>query len=362
MISSSTRWRRWRRPGQRPCAALAFLIMVGMVTTAGCGTTGPGSGSAGSPGSAAVPTATPVSSATVPPWPPGPSLEPCLPQDLDGTASLPRGRNAATMTFDIQSGLLLMGGGVMTQYACVEPAILWQWDGAVWKANTGQLRGQLVYDSAKHRTLALGDRTYAWDGQTWSTIAGPAPMGPAALDAKRDQVVVYTDSGGISQTWLLVGSTWTLASPAHQPPARQYSLAAWDGASSQVVLWGGSLDGQPSRNRAAETWTWDGSDWTNRTGAQAPPASEADSISSGQSGVVLYTVDGTGTAQAWTFNGSAWTRLQASPPPARYGAAMAYDPNHHVLYLFGGERGDCCGGKTNELWAYDGSAWRRLGP
>ncbi|HYW25989.1 MAG TPA: hypothetical protein VE953_17585 [Terriglobales bacterium] len=298
----------------------------------------------------------------MPPWPPTQSHGPCLPQDLDGTGGLPHGRNSATTTFDVQSGLLLMAGGVMNQYACDQPAILWQWNGAAWKANPGQPRGQLVYDSTKHRTLALGDQTSAWDGRTWSPIAGPAPMGAAAFDGKRGQVVVYSDSGGISQTWLFDGSSWALARPAHQPPARLYAVAAWDGTSSQVVLWGGSLDGKPSQNRVAETWTWDGSDWANRTGAQAPPASEADSMSSGQSGVALYTVDATGTAQAWAFGGSAWTRLQASPPPARYLAAMAYDPNHQMLYLFGGERGACCGGKTNELWAYDGNTWRRISP
>jgi len=115
------------------------------------------------------------------------------------------------------------------------------------------------------------------------------------------------------------------------------------------VLGGGSLDGQASQNRVAETWTWDGSDWTNRTCAQAPPSCGLHAIRAAQSGVVLYSVDGTGTAQVWTFSGSAWNRLQASPPAARYGPAMAYDPSHLVLYLFGGNRAACCGGKTDEL-------------
>jgi virginiamycin B lyase len=46
MISSSMR-RRWQRPGQRPSiprTVLAFLITVGIVAMAGCGTTGPSSG------------------------------------------------------------------------------------------------------------------------------------------------------------------------------------------------------------------------------------------------------------------------------------------------------------------------------
>lgn len=219
-----------------------------------------------------------------------------------------------------------------------------------------------MYDTAKHRVLALGDQTYVWDGQAWTTIAGPAPTGPAAFDSKRGQIVSYVVSNGVPQTWLFDGTTWHLATPADQPPARNYSVAGWDDSSSQVVLWGGSLDGQPSQNRIAETWTWDGQDWTNRTGGQTPPASEAEAMTSGQSGVLLYTVDRTGAAQAWGFTGSTWSRLQTNPPPARYETAMAYDPDHRLVYLFGGELGDCCGGKTNELWSYDGTTWRRLSP
>jgi virginiamycin B lyase len=61
MISSSMR-RRWQRPGI-PRTALAFLITVGVVTTAGCGTTGPSPGVGSARASSAPSSTTPAVSA-----------------------------------------------------------------------------------------------------------------------------------------------------------------------------------------------------------------------------------------------------------------------------------------------------------
>lgn len=73
------------------------------------------------------------------------------------------------------------------------------------------------------------------------------------------------------------------------PPARAFAAAAYDEASHQVVLFGGmGADG----TALGDTWTWDGSTWTQ----QHPQ----------------------------------------TPPPARAYAVMAYDPKAHDVVLVGG--------------------------
>lgn len=51
---------------------------------------------------------------------------------------------------------------------------------------------------------------------------------------------------------------------------------------------------------------------------------------------------------------------QVEPP--RIGSAMAYDPVHHIVLLFGGTVQAQEGPETNETWAWDGHAWRQLHP
>ena len=53
----------------------------------------------------------------------------------------------------------------------------------------------------------------------------------------------------------------------------------------------------------------------------------------------------------WTWNGTTWTQqYPTTSPPARDGASMAYDPGTGQLVLFGGD--DASGGNLNDTWVY----------
>jgi hypothetical protein len=65
-------------------------------------------------------------------------------------------------------------------------------------------------------------------------------------------------------------------SPATAPAARTGFALAFDGATGEVVLFGGELAGTSSSagDVVGDTWTWDGSDWTEQGAtAASPPAS-----------------------------------------------------------------------------------------
>ncbi|HZQ36270.1 MAG TPA: hypothetical protein VFD32_10075, partial [Dehalococcoidia bacterium] len=59
----------------------------------------------------------------------------------------------------------------------------------------------------------------------------------------------------------------------------------------------------------------------------------------------------------WTYDGRTWTPVcgtDATPvcgPPPGFANAMAYDPLHQQIVMFGGSNGDNC------TWTWDGSGW-----
>ena len=104
-------------------------------------------------------------------------------------------------------------------------------------------------------------------------------------------------------------------SPATSPSPRIFASMAYDPATGDMVLFGGS-SGATYRN---DTWTWP---------------------------------DGTHT----------WTQQSpATSPPARWGASMAYDPATGDMVLFGGYN-SAGTGQTNDTWTWNGTTWTQQSP
>ena len=53
-----------------------------------------------------------------------------------------------------------------------------------------------------------------------------------------------------------------------------------------------------------------------------------------------------------------WTQTQDIGPAQRYGHAMAYDSEHKLVVLFGGEAIDYV--FRNDTWAWDGQMWTQV--
>ena len=89
-----------------------------------------------------------------------------------------------------------------------------------------------------------------------------------AYDAANGTVVLFGgyNGGQLGDTWTWNGSTWTQQSPAHSPAARSSSVMAYDAATQTVVLFSGSGGTNPN-----DTWTWNGTDWTQQAPAHSPP-------------------------------------------------------------------------------------------
>ena len=225
----------------------------------------------------------------------------------------------------------------------------------------------MAYDAARGETVlfggggTLGD-TWTWNGTTW-TQHFPATSPPArslaamAYDAARGETVLFGGDGGggaivlLADTWTWNGTTWTQHFLATSPSARREAVMAYDTIRDETILFGGK-----NESVLGDTWTWNGTIWTQHSPATSPSARYQTAMTydtargetvlfGGFDSQVIYLGD------TWAWNGTTWTQhFPVTSPPARSRATMVYDTTRHQPVLFGG------GGlikNFNDTWTYD---------
>ncbi|MBP6631690.1 MAG: hypothetical protein KA297_19795 [Kofleriaceae bacterium] len=204
--------------------------------------------------------------------------------------------------------------------------------------------------------LAADGATWEWDGLAWDervpagTGTGPAgwPTGMVYDLQRRQVLLVGSDATAVSpgtttMTWAWDGAGWVGPTATPGPRPRAGALVVYDPARARVVMFGGSPldDGDPELLR--DTWEWDGSAWTERTGGLAAAAPPPTTTGGGvydpyRRRVVLFAPPASGgrLIEAWEWDGAAWTsRLAATGPIAgQYGAA--FDPLTRRVVLVSG--------------------------
>jgi hypothetical protein len=218
--------------------------------------------------------------------------------------------------------------------------------------------------------VSLSD-TWAWDGQSWASLAAGLPARgfiSGTFDSARQISLIYggLDQPGASPVYLsqiLERGTGAWVSRSGFPGARSGAVLAYDAARATTLLFGG-FDGDDWRN---DIWEWDGSGWTERCNS-APcnllrPSVRENSVfvyDPVRQVTLLFGGFGEGIVrgETWTWNGSTWSqRLPPTSPSARHASAAAYDPTTRRIFMFGGVSD---GGETNELWTWDGTTWEPL--
>lgn len=274
--------------------------------------------------------------------------------------------------------LVLFGG--YPDATAVPTDDMWIWLGAGWKLLTPTLRpapraqASMAFDSARKRIVLFGGDsqggddfgdTWEWDGTQWlkrTVSVAPSARRSAAMtyDPARNEIVLFggDPSGGSSsddETWTWNGTQWTQRSPASRPTARRGAALCFDG--TQVVLFGG---GGISAS-AQHTWTWDGTTWTHRSGlSPAPPprfyASFARDQASGrcvlQGGRAEAATGTPAFEDTWEWTGNAW--VQQGSGPARAQSGLAWDPVNQTLMLTGGLSEF---GATAQTYVYSAGSW-----
>jgi len=195
--------------------------------------------------------------------------------------------------------------------ACPWPiaaAPAWTWNGHVWKVMTSNARvssfdffgSSVVSDAVSGKLATFGGNVALpaptpfpcklclggnalqpsaartgteslWNGTSWKQVitytSGPSLPGVAIVGDPAAHGDVALSSDG--QTWLWTG-VWTRVHPGSTPPIVSGAAAVFDAATGQVVLFGGLGTTSRATGLYDQTWTWDGSGWTQRGGSAGP--------------------------------------------------------------------------------------------
>lgn len=204
---------------------------------------------------------------------------------------------------------------------------LWQFDGTSWTEMTtdgavgsppARFQAGVTWDFAINKLVVFGgndasgaalDDVWTWDPvtNTWTNMmpaAGPSARRFTALsyDSANSSIVMFggLDASGthLNDTWLLIaGSAWVPMTPSNLPPERRQHHLVTRPEFGDVLLCGGQNAAQPNPTKwKIDTWTWNGSDWTEIITATPPATQVANDATYDQlrQRVVLASGNGTG--------------------------------------------------------------------
>jgi hypothetical protein len=126
----------------------------------------------------------------------------------------------------------------------------------------------------------------------------------------------------------------------------------YDPLRAAVTIFGGSPAGGGT---LTDTWSWDGTNWTQAAaGAPSIPIRYGMAYDVARQQAVAIAQSSCTSMATWLRGTGSWARPALTGPSARRGAALAAQPTHGQLVLFGGDDGAL----RDDTWIWDGTAWR----
>jgi cysteine-rich repeat protein len=293
------------------------------------------------------------------------------------TGTSPAARAHHAMAYDPKKGRIVLFGGLQGPLADTweYDGTAKTWSQLTFASPPGVPAGRadhtMVFDPGRGQIMMIGgtgtmNETWVLTATGWSQLAGADPdrrYNAAAYDPTRGRVILYGGidfTGQTNKTSELVGSTWTQVTISSDPPARTRPAAAFDTRRSELVMFGGQLISGGAV--VDDMWILAGESWRQFTGSRPPPRTGSAMAYDAQRGViVLYGGEsGAMLGDTWEWNGTAWTqRTGVNSPPGRRNHTMAYDVVRKRIVMFGGSTG---APRLDETWEYDGSTWTKLTP
>jgi GH35 family endo-1,4-beta-xylanase len=216
----------------------------------------------------------------------------------------PPWRGGASMAWDGKGGYVLMFGGFET------PGVFygdtWQWDGSNWNEQVANFNGAAAVAPSPRTLAQMSD-----NGANGSVVlfGGTSPQGTL-----NDTWVWYDTDVDFGKTHVTREGQWIPVTPTLTPPARSggvLAYAALDGKFGGPVLFGGS----GTSGLLQDTWTFDGSGWSQSAPSSSPPARRAAAAAAAPNGNMML-FGGTGgsgdLADTWSWSGT----IDAAPLPA----------------------------------------------
>jgi hypothetical protein len=188
------------------------------------------------------------------------------------------------------------------------------------------------------------------------------------FDPATNQLLLFggsatTGTGFSNQTWTWNGSNWTQLHPATSPPGREDQQMAYDAATKTVILFAGFH----GTGYWDDTWSWNGTTWTQLNPATSPSGRDSAAFvyDPATSQMILFGgFHGTGFApgDTWSWNGTTWTQLSPAHSPGIdvFARQAAFDTASNQLLVFGGDAGHNT--FLNTIWTWTGTDWTQLSP
>lgn len=188
-----------------------------------------------------------------------------------------------------------------------------------------------------------------------------------ADDKATKQVILFGSrrAGSSSETWSwTVATGWQRLTPTTNPPGRTWGNMVYDEARQQIVLFGGqsATASGGALNPLADTWTWDGTNWTPRSPASSPPATvnfpmAYDAL--GQRVIGVRDNDRAKTTETWQWNGANWGHITTVNHPTwpKSRAGIAYATATSEVTMFGTVYGIGASAADKYTWTFKGNTW-----
>ena len=172
---------------------------------------------------------------------------------------------------------------------------------------------------------------------SWVRVtSGPQPgPGPMTYDRKRQEVVLFRATSP-SQTWVFNGTSrrWMQRFPSTDPAVFGGQIGYDAQTGDDVLIASGESTDNCIDLLSAQTWTWDGTNWTQQHPITAPGECQALGGTSlvyegRRHRLLLNSAVGFATS-TWAWDGATWTEVAGGPE----NAGIAYDPalSHPVAY------------------------------
>ena len=283
----------------------------------------------------------------------------------------PMPRNGHAMAFDGEEVVLAAGASSL-----VDRKDAWTFNGTRWLSVSDLnylMHGiTAVYDSTRDRVVVVSTEAVSsgvpleWNGTTWGNTLGTSLLArtqvrsghiAVAMPPRRDILIFGgDDQGANTKTWLWNGD-WRVTTSTVVPTPDRYAAAAYDSRLDKVVMFGGTAR---TTGVLADTWLWSTAGWA--AGPAGPPARDGAAMAYDpvrQQAVMFGGANAGVLGDTWLWNSgsSTWTQGPATGPSARRGAAMAFDPIARKVVLFGGLKGAVA---SDESWEWDGTSWTQV--
>jgi hypothetical protein len=293
------------------------------------------------------------------------------------TASKPAARAQAFTAYDSKRGVLVLFGGRDGSQVFGDT---WEFDGTTWtmKASSGvsaRFGTSMAFDPTSGRVVLIDGEGlgssfphdgYAWDGTSWTSVGsvpGASVEGAVmATDSVRGRPTLFDTAGNLFELtpmgWVR-STTGSLVTTV--PSDRQAPVGVTHPLLRQLVVFGGTqdqIDPGASQTPLGDTWLWNGQ-WKQFIGS-GPPArfGAAAAYDPVHKKVVVFggctDLTAAPLGDMWTFDGTTWANVGGTLPPARCLGQMAFDAVSQTIVLEGGENLSVA---RSDTWTWDGTTW-----